>query len=75
MADPAAAVRGLAADVERVAAGFDEVRQDLVRAREEAKANRDRADRAEKALAILKEEREVIRDALRTVGGHSKPAR
>ena len=74
MAGPAAAVRGLAADVERVASAFDETRRDLARVREEAEANRDRAERAEKALTILRKERKAIRDALRSVRGRSEPA-
>ena len=80
MSDPVAAVRGLFADIERVAAAFEatsgrtetrvrEVVGELEGIREVADGARTRAERAEKATRILREEREVIRDALRGVTG------
>ena len=78
MSDPVEAVEGLLADIGRVAAAFDASRDrqdDRVRAanqeceavRKAERSARARADRAEQAAAILREEREVIRGALREV--------
>ena len=95
MSDPAAAVRGLLADIERAASAFEtvcgEIRgeiaeqaeqtdarvreaqrdRDAVRdaVREAERGARTRAKQAEQATAILREEREVIRQALRAVTG------
>ena len=84
MSDPAAAVRGLLADIERAASAFDAVsgqinEQTDARVRE-AQRERDaireaergataRAEQAEQVTAVLREEREVIRKALRAVTG------
>ena len=84
MSDPAAAVRGLLAEVDRAAAAFGAVLERtaeqsdarLREARQEGEAlgkaeqsARTRAEQAEAATAILREEREVIREALRAVTG------
>ncbi|CAI7994149.1 hypothetical protein GBAR_LOCUS1395 [Geodia barretti] len=91
MSDPAAAVRGLLADIERAASAFEtvcgEIRGEIAQQAEqtdarvrEAQRDRDavreaeqgartRAKQAEQATAILREEREVIRQALRAVTG------
>ena len=91
MSDPAAAVRGLLADIERAASAFEtvcgEIRGEIAEQAEqtdarvrEAQRDRDavrvaeqgartRAKQAEQATAILREEREVIRQALRAVTG------
>ena len=106
MADPAAAVRGLIEDIERVAAAADGAARSLRAAEREAsdraaasarsleeagreaadravasarsleeagreaRENRGRAERAERALAILQEERKLIRGTLRRVTGN-----
>lgn len=82
MSDPAATVRGLLADVERAESAFDAVcgrvaEQSDVRLRdagrqgeelrEEGRELKRRAAQAEQAASILREEREVIRQALRAV--------
>lgn len=78
MSDSVGRVRSLLAEVDRVAAGFetaagktDEHVRDLLRelegVREAERSARTRAERAEKAAAILREEREVIRGALQRV--------
>lgn len=80
MSDPAASVKGLLADIDRVAAAFDasrvrserrlrEAGRELEAVREAEQGARTRAERAEQATAILREEREVIRSALRDVAG------
>ena len=80
----AAAVRGLLADVERAESAFERVSGRIAEATDasarEARRERDalregeqeartRAERAERAAAILRDEREVIRKALRAVTG------
>ena len=83
MTDSAARIRGLLADVERVAAAFEnasggtearvqearvqEALGQLEEARQAERGARTRAERAERATAILREEREVIRGALSEV--------
>ena len=88
MSDPAAAVRGLLADIERAASAFEtvcgeirgeiadqtdarvrEAHRDRDAVREAERGARTRAEQAEQATAILREEREVIRKALRAVTG------
>ncbi len=84
MSDRAAAVRGLLVDIERAESAFetaceriatetDARVQDVEREREAleeaGKRARDRAERAERTIQILREEREVIRKALRAVTG------
>ena len=91
MSDPAAAVRGLLADIERAASAFEtvcgeirgeiaeqaeqtdarvrEAQRDRDAVREAEQGARTRAKQAEQATAILREEREVIRQALRAVTG------
>ena len=91
MSDPAAAVRGLLADIERAASAFEtvcgevrgeiaeqaeqtdarvrEAQRDRDAVREAERGARTRAKQAEQATAILREEREVIRQALRAVTG------
>ena len=84
MSDPAAAVRGLLADIERAESTFERVSGRIaeetdasVRAaererdalREGEQEARSRAERAERAAQILGDEREVIRKALRAVTG------
>lgn len=84
MSDPAAAVRGLLADIERAESTFERVsgriaeetgasvreaqrgRDALEKGQQEARI---RAERAERAAQILRDEREVIRKALRAVTG------
>ncbi|MDE2658895.1 MAG: hypothetical protein OXI45_01660 [Acidobacteriota bacterium] len=84
MSDRAAAVRGLLGDIERAESTLERVRgriaeatharvQEVERERDalreaEARASA-RAERAEQRVAILREEREVIRKALRAVTG------
>jgi hypothetical protein len=89
MSDPAAAVRGLLADIGRAASAFEaasgqiaeqtdarvrEAHQERDALREAAQGARTRADQAEQATAILREEREVIREALRAVTGAANSA-
>jgi hypothetical protein len=84
MSDPAAAVRGLLADIERAASAFEtvctqiaeqtdarvrEAHRDRDAVREAEQGAKTRAEQAEQATAILREEREVIRKALRAVAG------
>lgn len=84
MSDPAAAVRGLLADIERAESTFEklsgriadrtdasvrEARRERDALREGEEEARTRADRAERAAQILRDEREVIRKALRAVTG------
>ena len=84
MSDPAAAVRGLLGDIERAESVFERVSGQIAEATDasvrEAERERDalrdaerqartRAERAERAAEILRDEREVIRKALRTVTG------
>ena len=84
MSDPAAVVRGLLADIERaettfatvsgrIAAATDaslrEAQRERDALREGEQEARSRAERAERAAAILRDEREVIRKALRAVTG------
>lgn len=84
MSDRAAAVRGLLGDIERAESTLERVRgriagqtdarvQEVERERDalreaEARASA-RAERAEQRVAILREEREVIRRTLRAVTG------
>jgi hypothetical protein len=96
MSDPAAAVRGLLADIERAASAFEtvcgeirgkiaeqaeqtdarvrEAQRDRDAVREAEQGARTRAQQAEQATAILREEREVIREALRAVTGAANSA-
>lgn len=82
MSDPAAAIRGLLGDIERAESAFERVSGRIAEATDasvrEARRERDalrdgeqeartRAERAEQAAAILRDEREVIRKALRAV--------
>ena len=82
MSDPAAAVRGLLGDIERAESAFERVSGRIAEATDasvrEAERERDalrdaeqqartRAERAERAAGILRDEREVIRKALRAV--------
>jgi hypothetical protein len=82
MSDPAATVRGLLADIERAEAAFDAAcgrvaeqsdarLQDAGRQqealRQAGQGLRSRAEQAEQAAALLRDEREVIRKALRAV--------
>lgn len=82
MSDPAAAVRGLLADIERAESTFEKVSgriaEETGASVREAQRERDalaageqeartRAERAERAAQILRDEREVIRKALRAV--------
>ena len=84
MSDRAAAVRGLLEDIERAESAFetaceriatqtDARVQDVEREREAleeaGKRARDRAERAERTIRILRDEREVIRKALHAVTG------
>lgn len=84
MSDPAATVRGLLADIERAESMFERVSGRIAEATDarvrEAERERDalregeqeartRAERAERAAQILRDEREVIREALRAVPG------
>ena len=88
MSDPAAAVRGLLGDIERAESAFERVSgriaeatdASLREAERERAALRDaeqraatRAERAEQAAQILRDEREVIRKALRAVTGPGEP--
>ncbi len=78
MSDAEAAVRGLMADIERAESAFDTVSARLAEQTEarvrEAQREREARERAERATAVLREEREVIRDALRTVAGSGDSA-
>lgn len=84
MSDRAAAVRGLLEDIERAESAFETARErmaaetdarvrDVEREREAlreaGKRATDRAERAERRVRILRDEREVIRKALRAVTG------
>ena len=88
MADPAAAIRKLLADIERAESAFERVSGRMAEAAEasvrEVRRERDalrkgereattRADRAERAARILRNEREVIRKALRAVTAGNDP--
>ena len=82
MSGPAAAVRGLLGDIERVAAAADSTLRELdargkaaserrsralAKAAKEARESASRAERAEEALKILQQERTVTRTALEKV--------
>lgn len=84
MSDRAVAVRGLLADIERAESTLERVRGRIAEQadarvhevererealREAEQQARARADRAEQTVAILREEREVIRKALSAVTG------
>ena len=88
MSDPAAAVRGLLGDIERAESAFEWVSGRIAEATDasarEARRERDalrdaeqearaRAERAERAAGMLRDEREVIRKALRAVTGEDAP--
>ncbi len=88
MSDPAAAVRGLLGDIERAESAFERVSGRIAEATDasvrEARRERDalrdaeqearaRAERAERAAGMLRDEREVIRKALRAVTGEDAP--
>ena len=88
MSDRAAAVRGLLGDIERAESTLEAVRGRIAEAadarvhaaererealREAERQARARAERAEQAVAILREEREVIRKALHAVTGAGDP--
>lgn len=85
MSDPASAIRGLLPDIERVAVALErasgrtdsrarKVLRELEEIRDAADGARTRAEQAEQAVRILREEREVIRDALRGVSGAADSA-
>ena len=85
MSDPAAAVKALLEELDRLSAAFEASRgrggARVRKADRELEASRKaehnataRAERAEQATAILREEREVIRSALREVAGAGGPA-
>lgn len=85
MSDPAAAVRGLLGDIERAESAFERVSGRIAEATDasvrEAERERDALrdaeqqarTRAERAAGILRDEREVIRKALRAVTGGGDP--
>ncbi len=88
MSDPAAAVRDLLGDIERAESAFERVSGRIAEATDasvrEARRERDalrdaeqearaRAERAERAAGMLRDEREVIRKALRAVTGEDAP--
>lgn len=84
MSDPLAAVEALHEDIDRVTAAFDashrhadprdrEAGREREALREAERRARKRAERAEQVTAILREEREVIRGALREAAGTGAP--
>lgn len=85
MSDPGAAVKALLEDIDRAAAAFEtsqartdarvrDAGRELEVLRDAERGARIRAERAEQATALLREEREVIRGALREVAGTGDPA-
>ena len=72
MSGPGTAVRALLADLERLEAAVHRVAARVSDARGQARRDRSRADRAERAVSLLREEREVLRRALEEVVRESR---